>query len=448
MNLKEFASLLRDFLQSEVNHLWIIDNGVHFDGEIKTLEAAFASSDSDMLATALRRYAEEPGWHWWSSLQAPKGEKPLSHGVAMLLPLIRLSRQAAEAVLKGFEEGWNGHLEAVIPTLVNRAGLKIEDIGGFGSFTPPDRIGRWYDDRTWHWEGPVSFVPGKLHYPVNPRDPVWSTDIPAPKPTIAFLFLTRGEMNHPGIWQEYLDVAGDHARIYAHTKSLDSLPAGSFLLDAQINERMPTAWGAFSLVEATLAMIRAALEDPAVTHVALVSESCVPVRPFSSLARSLRLDKRSRLAMRSLDQVRSWGNREKALRLEALSGIPKDHAWFQDQWMCLNRRDALIVSEKDWSPHFKDVWAADECFFSTVLSASGRLPGEAIINRPITWTCWRGGAHPQEFHQVLPRIAAEIMESGCYFARKFTPGSNIGRWDLHRDSCEAAGAFHFEKQLS
>ncbi len=448
MNLKEVTPVLHDFLQSEANHLWLVDEGVHFDGEIETLEAAFEESDADLLGTAVRRHAEEPGWHWWSSLRAPAGEKPLVHGVAMLLPLIRMSRGAAEAVLKGLDVGWDGHPEAVIPTLVNRAGLKIEDIGGAGSFTPPGQVGRWYDERTWHWEGPVSFVPGKLHYPVNPRDPVWKTDIPAPTPTVACLFLTRGELNHPDIWREYLAAAGAQARIHAHTKALDSLPEGSFLRDAQVTERIHTDWGAFSLVEATLAMMRAALEDGDVTHIVLVSESCVPVRPFSALARSLRLDERSRLAMRSLEQVQSWRNREKALRLEALWGIPKEHAWFQDQWMCLNRKDTLIVSEKDWSPHFKDVWAADECFFSTVLSASGRFPGESIINRPVTWTCWRGGAHPQTFHQVLPRVAAEIAESGCYFARKFAPGSNIGRWDLHRESREAAGTFHFEKQPS
>ena len=46
-------------------------------------------------------------------------------------------------------------------------------------------------------------------------------------------------------------------------------------------------------------------------------------------------------------------------RLEQLTDISKDFAYFQEQWMCLSREDALIVTEKDWTPCFENVYAAD-----------------------------------------------------------------------------------------
>jgi hypothetical protein len=444
MDTSEIISLLEQFLESDAEQFWSVDDRVHFDGGFDAFEAAFDGNGADFLATSLRRHSEDPNWNWWKSLSVPDGEDPLASALAALLPVVRMSRAAAQAILQGLSDGWTGHPEAVIPTLVNRAGLKIEDIGGTGSFTPPGNEGRWYIDSTWHWRGPVAFVPGKIHFPVDPKDPYWCCTDPGGEPTVGFLFLTRANVNQPGIWEDYLASAGDRARVYSHCKTPGELAPDSFLRERQISTRVPTAWGSISLVEATLAMIREALDDTEITHFILVSESCVPVRPFSSLSRSLRLDARSRLAMHSLETVRKWGNLEKARRLDALEGIAPEHAWFQDQWMCLNREDALIVSEKDWLPHFRNVWAADECFFSTVLSAAGKTPGMGLLNRQVTWTKWRGGAHPQSFSQVLPRLAAEIADSGCFFARKFGPDSDIGRWDLHLDATPASHRLRLE----
>jgi hypothetical protein len=446
MENTELVDLLQEFLESEAEHFWLVDDRVHFDRGFEDFEAALPRSSADFLATVVRRLPEDPGWHWWQSLKAPEGEDPSVHALAALLSLVRLSRAAATAILRGLGSGWSGHPEAVVPTLVNRAGLTIEDIGGTGSFTPAGQIGRWYDDRTWHWKGPVSFIPGKIHFPVDPLDTSWARDVLAPPPTVAFLFLTREELSHPRIWREYLADAGAHARIYAHSKHPEALGPDSLLREQQVPGRVPTEWGSISLVQATLAMIRSALEDSDATHLVLVSESCVPIKSFANFSRSLRLDARSRLAMFSHESVRRGGNLDKARRLDLLEGIAPQHAWFQEQWMCLNREDAVIVSESDWCGHFKNVWAPDECYFSTVLSASGKSPGREVLNRAVTWTRWRGGAHPQSFDQVSPRLAGELVDSGCFFARKFGPASDIGRWDLHLDTQVSKPRFRFESQ--
>lgn len=255
-----------------------------------------------------------------------------------------------------------------------------------------------------------------------------------PEPQVAFLFLTRGEVHHRELWEEYWVQAGQQARVLAHTKDVTLLAKESFLRDRQVPDKVETAWGELSIVHATLGLLRAALQDPGTTHFILASESCVPVRPFGELSVNLRRDPRSRLHVWSLDEVKSAGNRYKMKRLLRLSGIPMSLAFFQEQWMCLSREDALTVTEKDWTSCFEQVEAADECYFATVLAVSGMSLSKGTVNRAITWTDWRGGAHPEEYTEVPPPIACRIAESGCYFARKFSPGSDIAKWGLHREN--------------
>jgi hypothetical protein len=450
MNLSEIEEVLEEFLQTEEKYLWLLDPRILWDGLEDRFHADFKSNVADLLATQVRRYIEDPGWTWWSHLKAPTGAPPLSFGVAALLPLVRLSRKAAEVVIEGLGEGWSGHPEAVIPTLVNRAGLLIEDIGGSGSFTPSERLGLWYDERTWHWEGPVEFVPGKLSFPLPSKDHALPPDELGEQPCVAFLFLTRGELNHPEIWSEYLAEAGSPTRTFAHTKELESLAPESLLRIHQVPDRVETAWGDLSLVLATLSLLARALEDPETSHFVLLSESCVPVRPFRDLRENLRRDPRSRIRVYSPEGARLQRDPTKVRRLDRLDGISRKHAFFQDQWMCLNRGDAMLVSSRDHTNCFRHVFAPDECYFATVLAACGRTLPAGVANRPITWTEWRGGPHPMEHRKVSPRTVASISESGCFFARKFPAGSNIGIWGLHLATSESSnhGSFLFFPPVS
>jgi hypothetical protein len=190
--LETLAALFEEFLLTESKHLWIVDEKVFFEAERGDILAKFSRCSADLLATEVRRREEEPDWHWWRSLVAPE-ETETDSGVAAMLPFARFSQAAAQAVHEGLRAGWTGHPEAVVPTLVNRAGLTIEDIGGIGSFTPPERIARWYNPRTWSWQPPVEHVPGKLHFPVPflDRSPL-STHLvePRPKSDLRLLFVS------------------------------------------------------------------------------------------------------------------------------------------------------------------------------------------------------------------------------------------------------------------
>jgi len=165
-SIGEIVDILQYFLSTKDEYLWTLDERVWYGGEWNAFQSSFNHCKADFLATYVRTQHEEPEWHGWANLRDPASADAPKLGVAALLPLMRMSRAAAKTMLEGIAEGWTGHPEALIPTLVNCAGLKIEDIGGMGSFTPPDRIGQWYGRQTWSWQGPVEQMPEMLHFPV------------------------------------------------------------------------------------------------------------------------------------------------------------------------------------------------------------------------------------------------------------------------------------------
>ena len=157
-----------------------------------------------------------------------------------------------------------------------------------------------------------------------------------------------------------------------------------------------------------------------------------PIRPFAELRRSLTLDPRSRMF------VRSWQDEGKlnvlrAQRVENLKGIRKELAHFQAQWMCLNRSDAQLIVDTPLLHHFEGTFAPDEAYFATALSVLGTPPLHSVANRHLTWTDWTQSVkNPRLFDHVSPELAARLVDSGCFFARKFSAESNIGDFALHQ----------------
>jgi hypothetical protein len=169
--LAPIISVLEEFLNrpDHEEFIWLLDDSVYSDEPTwKEFVEEFNSCSADLIGTQVRVSFEDPKWTWWDTL-APPPDTILARGdqiVAAFLPLARVSRAAAQVIIDGCASGWTGHPEVLLPTLVRQAGLVIEDIGGGGCFTPPERKGRWYDKRTWHWQGPVKHVPSMLHFPV------------------------------------------------------------------------------------------------------------------------------------------------------------------------------------------------------------------------------------------------------------------------------------------
>jgi hypothetical protein len=226
-----------------------------------------------------------------------------------------------------------------------------------------------------------------------------------------------------------------------------ALPAGvqwHWLEDA-----LHCRWGEYSLVEATLRLMRAALADPgfAADHLLLASGSCRPIRPLASLQAFLRerpgIDfiqahdiSKSRWTKGGLEQERfewwfpfnyqtqrRWFERATALqrRLGVRRRLPaglKPH--FGSQWFCLTRATAEGVVRELARPElarfFASTWIPDEFAIQTIVA--GLQPPGRIAGHGLTYYEFDAGGKPlvlEDWH------AAHLARQPFFFARKLSP---------------------------
>jgi hypothetical protein len=278
-----------------------------------------------------------------------------------------------------------------------------------------------------------------------PRPPAnhWRNGVPAEKPIslplppwegpghyefssgkVAFLFLTRGDINHPEVWEGYFKHGSDDHRIYVHAKHPHEVVHPLFC-KTLIPSLQQTQWGHVSLVRATLQLLKAALAEPDNEAFVLCSESCVPVRTFASLRRHLRLDPFGILPLSTIEVLR---DREpsKAERHVKAPSIPAASWRFHPQWFLMGRAMAEAATEYDITAYFESVFAPDECYFGTVLALRGfpfpRFPSE----RPMTYSDWSGGGpSPTTFETIDSKLLQDLITSKMFFARKFPRGAAI-----------------------
>lgn len=156
-------------------YLWRIDYDVFFTGNWADLLNHFDDSKADLLATCLLDYDQIPQWHWWVRLYSPNLRwlqnavpkyrleslrlKMLGHIppalrkmilpapgclTRCLLPIYRLSQRSAQLINKCVTHGWRGHEEVLLPTMLRKDGLTLEDIGGSGRYVKRKNLKKYY----------------------------------------------------------------------------------------------------------------------------------------------------------------------------------------------------------------------------------------------------------------------------------------------------------------
>ncbi|MEM1384324.1 MAG: beta-1,6-N-acetylglucosaminyltransferase [Pseudomonadota bacterium] len=204
-----------------------------------------------------------------------------------------------------------------------------------------------------------------------------------------------------------------------------------------------SAWGTIGLVEASLDAIRMLLALPALSHVCLLSGSCLPLRPLSELTGFL-----SRHQGRDFVEARpiaeGWGRDGLGLERVTLRHpfAWKRHRWLFDrsvdlqrrfgidrrvpfdldlrigsQWWCLSVPTLRSMLADPDLPHllrfFRLAWIPDECLLQTLASRHGRIAGP-----PLTFAHLDAEGQPLVLHDDH----AEMLSwSDYFFARKLSP---------------------------
>ncbi len=121
---------------------WVVEYDVRYTGHWRTFFDELHLSDADFLSTTMQNHRENPRWWWWRTLvNAPSG--PLRR-VRCFTPFGRLSNKALSTIDQWYREGGAGHYELTWPSVCRTKGLKIEDLGGWGRYTPERWRGQHY----------------------------------------------------------------------------------------------------------------------------------------------------------------------------------------------------------------------------------------------------------------------------------------------------------------
>jgi hypothetical protein len=112
----------------DVTGAWCIEYDVVFKGDWLLLFDYFWANRADFISSHIERYslvADDWGhWNVWHHDEYfPKADRWRSFN-----PIYRLSRRAAEMLDRQLNDGWAGHHEVFIPTMVKHTGLGIEDL--------------------------------------------------------------------------------------------------------------------------------------------------------------------------------------------------------------------------------------------------------------------------------------------------------------------------------
>lgn len=150
-------------------HYWCIEDDVAFNGKwddfFKNIPAEL---DYDFISSHIRQYTDMPDWFWWDSYREPG--KDFNPGILLnsFNPIYRISNRALEFIDNRLKNGYRGHHEVLLPTLLKQEGYKIADLSSETNNITPTLS--FCTLGTMRWK-PVFFFVGsnknKLYHPVK-----------------------------------------------------------------------------------------------------------------------------------------------------------------------------------------------------------------------------------------------------------------------------------------
>ncbi len=261
---------------------------------------------------------------------------------------------------------------------------------------------------------------------------------------LAYLITTYGQYEHLHRLIAALDDPCVHFYIHVDAKAQMPTNLGDFQRITMI-ERRKIWWAGWSIVEAELALMRAAVADGGYDYYALISGQDYPFRPNAWLRERLAqggefiglsplpselegrmnyryfegFDRRNR---RSLGYLTMRGIERLLALVAPKRRWPVEQIWKGDQWGVLSdecvRHVLQQAVDKRLVDFFKTSFAPDESFIQTII---GNSPFAAQVRPGPTYADWSeqksGPALITSAH--LPAMAA----SGRFFARKFDDSS-------------------------
>jgi hypothetical protein len=163
--------LLYFYLQNNnYDYYWLIEYDVRFSGDWRFFFESFQDIEADLLTCRMWNYFDKPSWYWWRCIWHPKHFISLENRLSSFNPIYRISNPALRHLHQSHLDGWVGHYEVLVPTLLYGNGFKLVGIGGAERFVCPGQRNTFYTSKTFRWR-PVFKTIGveinKLYHPIK-----------------------------------------------------------------------------------------------------------------------------------------------------------------------------------------------------------------------------------------------------------------------------------------
>lgn len=261
--------------------------------------------------------------------------------------------------------------------------------------------------------------------------------------TIGFIILAHERQDRVAQLARHLQ---DHGvEVVVH---LDRRVTPQGLEKIDVLQTQASDWGRFSLVDATLDGAKHLLEKADLSHIALISGSCLPVRPVAELQDHLAAHP-GKDFIESVDlAVDSWVEdglseerftlrhpfshrhnpslfsasveiqRALKLRRELPQGL-RPHLGSQWWVLCTETLQAILADRRllGWKRFFRSTWIPDESFFQTVVPAVARDTPLPTLH----FSRFDPRGKPYVFHD---EHAGRLQQTGAFLARKIDPDAD------------------------
>ena len=268
---------------------------------------------------------------------------------------------------------------------------------------------------------------------------------------IAFLLLCHKRADRVLEQARVLTSAGDYVVIHGDANAgpdfAEALRSGiADIPNVRLSPAERCGWGEWSLVKATLNMIRTAMQFDDVTHCFLMSGDCMPIKPAHAIRASLDESgkdwiehadffgddwiktglKEDRLIYRHWfnERGRKWWfytslnvQRRLGLKRSIPSGLTMH---IGSQWWVLRRSTieailAFVKRRKDVVRFFRTTWIPDETFFQTLVMHL--VPKKEVISSPPTYLMFSDYGMPVTFSADHFGL---LKAQDSFFARKIS----------------------------
>ena len=246
---------------------------------------------------------------------------------------------------------------------------------------------------------------------------------------VAFLNLSLHSFNQERAWGKFFDGGDkDSFNLYIHSKSKKKCRFSDYYIDKTI----PTGWGHFSLVEATIELIKAALKDEGNEYFSLISDSHFPLY---TLDKTISLIK-ERYPKTTFAKHFSFHTKVKSQKLfkEGIKGYDFGEYNAVCQFFVCRRRDIEVFIEtfEHWSQFFvkEKVIFADEFYF---LGVAEQLGMHFKMDQATTYSDWsfrklpdgKLDRNPRVFNTFNKAMLESYRNQGFLYARKVMPNTLI-----------------------